>query len=318
MSLIVNQLSKSFGKQIAVNAISFQAKEGEILGFLGPNGAGKSTTMKIATAYLPPSRGSVEVCGKNVVDESLAVRKLVGYLPEHNPLYLDMYVREYLNFIGSMYQMTGKKLKQRVQEIIALCGLELEQNKLIGSLSKGYRQRVGLAQALIHDPRVLILDEPTTGLDPNQLGEIRRLIKAISRRKTVILSTHIMQEVQALCDRVVIIDRGNIVINASMDELSTQQRGQPSGKLVEVEFAEPVASSLLQQLAGVKSVNTKDKRRYVLEAADGQTDLRPLIFHFASKQGHVLLEMHQVGSREVSEYGSSLEEIFRNLTLNRN
>ena len=318
MSLKVNQLTKTFEKQLAVNAITFEAQKGEILGFLGPNGAGKSTTMKIATGYLPPSSGFVKVCDKDVVDESLAVRKLVGYLPEHNPLYLDMYVREYLQFIGSMYRYSGKMLRQRVQEMIVLCGLELEQNKLIGSLSKGYRQRVGLAQALIHDPEVLILDEPTTGLDPNQLGEIRRLIREISKEKTVIFSTHIMQEVQALCDRVVIINRGNIVINASMDEL--QKKKGSKAKLmqsVEVEFTSTVDNYLLEQIPDVKSVESSNARKFIFQAEEGAQDIRPAIFKFASENGYPLLEMHQTDAENVSEYGNSLEEIFRNLTVKK-
>ncbi len=317
MSLRVNQLTKFFGKQVAINAISFEAREGEILGFLGPNGAGKSTTMKIATAYLPPSHGSVQVCGKNVVEDSLSVRKMVGYLPEHNPLYLEMYVREYLRFIGSMYKLSGKVLSQRVDKMIDLCGLELEQHKLISSLSKGYRQRVGLAQALIHDPKVLILDEPTTGLDPNQLGEIRRLIKEISREKTVIFSTHIMQEVQALCDRVVIINRGNIVINASMDELKNQgQKRGASRQRVELAFANKVETALLEELVDVATVDPIGQHRYRVMAEEGTGDIRPALFQFACKQGHVLLEMRQLSSEAVSEYGNSLEEIFRNLTVN--
>lgn len=317
MSLKVVQLTKTFGKQVAVNAISFEARRGEILGFLGPNGAGKSTTMKIATAYLPPSSGAVQVCGKDVVEDSLAVRRLVGYLPEHNPLYLDMYVREYLHFIGSMYKLSGKKLRLRVQEMIELCGLALEQRKLIGSLSKGYRQRVGLAQALIHDPQVLILDEPTTGLDPNQLGEIRRLIKEISREKTVIFSTHIMQEVQALCDRVVIINRGNIVVDASLEVLNRQslQQGE-SGHSVEVEFSDDIDTVLLEQLPEVAVAEPLAKHRYRVKAEEGKGDIRPALFHFACQQGYVLLEMRQLAARTVSEYGNSLEEIFRNLTVN--
>ena len=317
MSLKVNQLTKKFGNQVAVNAITFEASPGEILGFLGPNGAGKSTTMKVATTYLPPTSGAVKVCEKDVVEESLAVRKLVGYLPEHNPLYLDMYVKEYLSFIGSMYKLSGTTLRQSVQKMIELCRLELEQRKLIGALSKGYRQRVGLAQALIHDPQVLILDEPTTGLDPNQLGEIRHLIKEISREKTVIFSTHIMQEVQALCDRVVIINRGNIVVNASLEELN-QQGTQPhkAGQLVEVEFSEPVDVVLLEQIPEVSLAESLGNNSYRIQAKEGTADIRPVLFQFACTQSYILLEMRQKASRTVSEYGSSLEEIFRNLTVN--
>ncbi|MFP4093435.1 MAG: gliding motility-associated ABC transporter ATP-binding subunit GldA [Cyclobacteriaceae bacterium] len=315
MSLKVDQLTKIFGRQVAVNAISFEAKAGEILGFLGPNGAGKSTTMKIATAYLPPSRGRVEVCGLDVVEDSLEVRKKVGYLPEHNPLYLDMYVREYLHFVGGMYGLKGTGLSKRVAEMVELCGLGLEQHKLIGSLSKGYRQRVGLAQALIHDPEVLILDEPTTGLDPNQLVEIRRLIRNISAKKTVILSTHIMQEVQALCDRVVIINRGNIVINSAMHELQYSSGINAKQQLVEVEFADEVAPLLLESIAGVEDVSRKANRRYLLKAEAGVSDIRPAIFHFAAEKSLVLLEMRSLEQKTVSQYGNSLEEIFRNLTL---
>ena len=317
MSLIVDQLTKTYGKQVAVNAISFEARKGEILGFLGPNGAGKSTTMKIATAYLPPTSGQVSVCGEDVVESSLAVRRLVGYLPEHNPLYLDMYVIEYLKFIGSMYQLSGKALVKRVKDMIALCGLQMEQHKLIGSLSKGYRQRVGLAQALIHDPQVLILDEPTTGLDPNQLGEIRRLIREISREKTVIFSTHIMQEVQALCDRVVIINRGNIVIDATMNELQQQQgRREVRAQVVEIEFAGVIEKELLEKIPGLASVEKSGVNSYLLRAGEGKDDIRPDIFRFACDRGYVLLGMQQLGTKAVSEYGNSLEEIFRNLTVN--
>ncbi|WP_277479271.1 gliding motility-associated ABC transporter ATP-binding subunit GldA [Catalinimonas alkaloidigena] len=317
MSLKVNQLTKVFGKQVAVNAISFEAKAGEILGFLGPNGAGKTTTMKIATAYLPPTSGSVSVCDLDVVESSLAVRKHIGYLPEHNPLYLDMYVCEYLQFIGSMYRLSGKTLRERVGEMINLCGLELEQNKLIGSLSKGYRQRVGLAQALIHDPQVLILDEPTTGLDPNQLSEIRRLIKDISAQKTVIFSTHIMQEVQALCDRVVIINRGNIVIDSDIKDLQSKETVSVSQQqIVSLEFAIPPDVKLLNQIPGVTGIETLDTNAFLLKGESGFEDLRPHIFQFACNHQLVLLEMKQHKNEEVSVYGNSLEEIFRNLTLN--
>ena len=220
MSVEVQELTKQYGQQLAVNHISFQVGKGEILGFLGPNGAGKSTTMKIITGYLPPTDGTVKVCGYDAVQQSIEVRRRIGYLPEHNPLYLDMYVHEFLLFAGSLFKIGRKAVQEKVSELIPLCGLTLEQNKKIGALSKGYRQRVGLAQALIHDPEVLILDEPTTGLDPNQIVEIRQLIKTISQEKTVIFSTHIMQEVQALCNRVIIINRGNIVANDTVESLA--------------------------------------------------------------------------------------------------
>jgi ABC-2 type transport system ATP-binding protein len=219
MSIKVQNLTKTYGKQNAVNDISFEVQKGEIVGFLGPNGAGKSTTMKIATGYIQATSGSIEVCGFDVQGSPMKVRQNIGYLPEHNPLYLDMYVKEFLEFVGGVYGISGKKLKDRISEVIDLVGLGLEQKKKIGQLSKGYRQRVGLAQALIHDPQVLILDEPTTGLDPNQLTEIRAVIKNIGKEKTVIFSTHIMQEVEAICDRVIIINHGNIVADSSLVDL---------------------------------------------------------------------------------------------------
>jgi ABC-2 type transport system ATP-binding protein len=219
MSIKVQNLSKVYGSQKAVNDISFEVQKGEIVGFLGPNGAGKSTTMKIATGYIQATSGSIEVCGFDVQESPMKVRQNIGYLPEHNPLYLDMYVKEFLEFIGGIYGIKGQKIKTRISEVIDLVGLDLEQKKKIGQLSKGYRQRVGLAQALIHDPQVLILDEPTTGLDPNQLTEIRSVIKNIGKEKTVIFSTHIMQEVEAICDRVIIINHGNIVADSSLADL---------------------------------------------------------------------------------------------------
>jgi ABC-2 type transport system ATP-binding protein len=230
MSLKIEHLVKIYGSQSAVNDISFEAKQGEIVGFLGPNGAGKSTTMKIATCYLTATSGKVEVCGYNVEHSAMDVRKNIGYLPEHNPLYLEMYVKEFLEFIGGLYQLKGTNLNKRIAEVIELVGLSLEQKKKIGQLSKGYRQRVGLAQALIHDPKVLILDEPTTGLDPNQLAEIRTVIKNIGKEKTVVFSTHIMQEVEAICDRVVIINHGKIVNDTPLSAL------KQSGKTLEEVF----------------------------------------------------------------------------------
>ncbi len=219
MSIEVRQLTKLYGPQRAVDDLSFSVKPGEIVGFLGPNGAGKSTTMKIATGYLPPSSGTVLVAGHDVTRDPLAVRRNLGYLAEHNPLYLDLYVKEFLHFIGQIHGLKGTRLRTRVADVIELVGLEVEQKKRVGQLSKGYRQRVGLAQALLHDPVVLILDEPTTGLDPNQLVEIRQVIRTIGREKTVLFSTHIMQEVEALCDRVIILSRGRLVANATLPEL---------------------------------------------------------------------------------------------------
>jgi ABC-2 type transport system ATP-binding protein len=225
MSIKIQNLSKVYGTQRAVDDISFEVTKGEIVGFLGPNGAGKSTTMKILTGYVPATDGSAEINGFDVKISPMQVKSSIGYLPEHNPLYLDMYVREFLEFTGSLYGLKGKTLQIKVAETIEMVGLGLEKHKKIGQLSKGYRQRVGLAQALIHNPDVLILDEPTTGLDPNQLVEIRDLIKSVGKNKTVIFSTHIMQEVEAICDRVVIINRGKIVANGTLSELKQGGKG---------------------------------------------------------------------------------------------
>lgn len=235
MSITVQNLTKIYGTQRAIDSLNFTIKKGEIVGFLGPNGAGKSTTMKIITGFLSATEGSAEVAGLNVTEQPIEIKRKIGYLPEHNPLYVDMYVREFLHFMGSLYGINSKKLKSRVAEIIELVGLSLEQHKKIGQLSKGYRQRVGLAHAFIHNPEVLILDEPTTGLDPNQLVEVRNLIKEIGREKTVILSTHIMQEVEALCERVIIINRGKIVADRTVADILKE------GKTVETMFREVTA-----------------------------------------------------------------------------
>lgn len=219
MSIEVTNLTKVYGSQRAIDGISFSLKKGEIVGFLGPNGAGKSTTMKILTGYLKPSEGLAKVSDYDVTQQSMPARKAIGYLPEHNPLYLDMYVTEFLLFSGKLYGMKGAALTARVEEVIIMCGLEVEKRKKIGQLSKGYRQRVGLAQSFLHDPSVLILDEPTTGLDPNQIQEIREVIRTAGKDKTVLFSTHIMQEVEALCDRVIIINKGKVVSDSSLDAL---------------------------------------------------------------------------------------------------
>src|SRR3954469_3536527 len=213
MSIKVNQITKLYGEQKALDDVSFEAGSGQVVGFLGPNGAGKSTMMKIITCFIPQTSGTASVCGFDVTEDSIEVRKNVGYLPEHNPLYLEMYVREYLEFIAGLHKI--KNVRTRIAEMIETTGLQVEQKKKIGALSKGYRQRVGLAQALIHDPKVLILDEPTSGLDPNQLTEVRNLIRSLGKEKTVVLSTHIMQEVEAICDKVIIINKGKIVANES-------------------------------------------------------------------------------------------------------
>jgi ABC-2 type transport system ATP-binding protein len=298
MSLEVINLVKTYGLQRAVDAISFSVKEGEIVGFLGPNGAGKSTTMKIATGYLAATSGTVVVSGLDVTESPTAAKRIIGYLPEHNPLYLDMYVHEYLGFVGKIFGLKGSALKQRVNDMISLCGLSLEQNKLIGSLSKGYRQRVGLAQSLIHNPRVLILDEPTSGLDPNQILEIRKLIKEISRDKTVIFSTHIMQEVQALCDRVVVINRGKIVADDELKNLTG------SGSCIEVEFKETISPDELRALPQVTAVE-QTGNRFKVFAKEG-VDIRPELLRFATEKNLTLLGLRQ--------QENSLEEIFRSLT----
>lgn len=300
MSVKVEQLTKVYGTQKAIDQISFEAKKGEVLGFLGPNGAGKTTTMKILTGFIPPTEGTAEVCGLSVTDEPIAIRKKIGYLPEHNPLYKDMYVKEYLGFVAGMYSLP--KSKQRIAEMIEMTGLQLEQHKPIRALSKGYRQRVGLAQAMLHDPEVLILDEPTSGLDPNQLAEIRALIKEVGKEKTVIFSTHIMQEVQAICDRVLIIRQGEIVANDAIEDLGTQVQ---SGTMVTLMLEQEVETKKLQKIAGVKSVKKIGDKHWELRA-NSKVDIRPAIFHFAVQQNWVILEM--------VESQLSVEDVFMRLT----
>lgn len=302
MSLHIQHLTKVYGTQKAVNNISLEVREGEIVGFLGPNGAGKSTTMKIATGYVPPTEGQVTVAGFDVVSNSIEVKRVTGYLPEHNPLYLDMYVHEYLRFIGKLYGLRTDRLKSRVTEMVELCGLTVEQNKKIETLSKGYRQRVGLAQALIHDPAVLILDEPTSGLDPNQLLEIRKLIKEISKNKTVIFSTHIMQEVSALCDRVIVINKGELVADSSLTELLSRQNNAAS---IVVQFQGFDDETELKSIAGVEHVTRMEKSTFRIASAAG-VDVRPEIFRFAADRKLSLLGLRQEES--------SLENIFKQLT----
>ncbi len=302
MSISVKNLQKNYGEQKAVDAISFEVAAGEIVGFLGPNGAGKSTTMKIATCYIPPSSGEIAVAGYDVLENPIAVKKSVGYLPEHNPLYLDMYVQEYLGFIGHMHGLKGKALRASIGKMVEMCGLGIEKHKKIGMLSKGYRQRVGLAQALIHDPKVLILDEPTTGLDPNQLVEIRQLIAEVSKEKTVLFSTHIMQEVQALCERVIIINRGKIVAD---DLVSSLGENEQEANYLVAEFAKPVEIDLLKCIEGVLDVALQQGNQYVIKVTTS-TDLRAQIFNFASKSENALLELRQ--ERQ------SLENTFQQLT----
>ena len=300
MSVIVENLTKLYGEQHAVDNISFEAKKGEVLGFLGPNGAGKSTTMKILTCFIPQSEGKASVCGFDTEANPMEVRERIGYLPEHNPLYKDMYVREYLMFIAGLHKVKNKK--ERVAEMIERTGLTKEQHKHINALSRGYRQRVGLAQAMLHDPEVLILDEPTSGLDPNQLVDIRGLIKELGKEKTVIFSSHIMQEVQALCDRVIIINNGKLVANDNIETLRQKVAGE---KIVTVEFSGAAHPKELQKIGAVKTVRELGKNRYQLSSAS-EHDIRADIFRFAVSKNLILLEMHQEES--------SIEDIFQILT----
>lgn len=302
MSVKVEQLTKIYGSQHAVDGISFEAEPGKILGFLGPNGAGKSTTMKIVTCFIPQSSGKASVCGFDVETQSMDVRRNIGYLPEHNPLYLDMYVKEYLGFIAGLHHLQQKD--KRIKEMIGMTGLDREQHKKIGQLSKGYRQRVGLAQAMLHDPKVLILDEPTSGLDPNQLSEIRKLIRELGREKTVILSTHIMQEVEAICDRVVIINKGRIVANDDTKNL----QARTSGEIVyRVEFDKPAHKNQLESIQGVKEATRIGENVWLL-ATSADIDTRANIFEYAVKNNLVML------STQKEE--QSLEDVFRQLTKN--
>lgn len=305
MSVEVRDLTRLFGEQVAVGRISFNAKPGDIMGFLGPNGAGKSTTMKIITGYLPPTSGEVKVCGLDVQNQTLQVKKKIGYLPENNPLYPDMYVHEFLHFAGSIYISSKKKLNNAVMEMVELCGLTHEQNKKIGELSKGYRQRVGLAQALLHDPPVLILDEPTTGLDPNQIIEIRELIKNISKEKTVIFSTHIMQEAQALCNKVVIINKGRIVADDMPEKLKISEIAVI--KII-VEFKEKASAKALKKIKGVLDVQRIRDFEYLI-SSESETDVRPELFLFATDHGLTLIRLNQLDN--------SMEDVFRELTSNK-
>jgi ABC-2 type transport system ATP-binding protein len=298
MSIEVKNLFKYYGQQAAVNDVSFSVKQGEILGFLGPNGAGKSTTMKIITGFIPSHSGEVTVCGLKVGVDNLEARKLIGYLPENNPLYLDMYVKEYLEFVGGIYRI--KKIKSRVNEMIDAVGLGIEQNKKIGALSKGYRQRVGLAQAIIHDPKVLILDEPTSGLDPNQLVEIRELIRTIGKEKTVMFSTHIMQEAEAICDRLVIINKGRIVANDRA--LSLQEKNEEQTSYIE--FDQVVSKTQLAKIIGVKNVEAV--KNGWLVSTDQKIDLNKEISLRAQQEGWLILTL--------KTEKKTLEEVFRNLT----
>jgi ABC-2 type transport system ATP-binding protein len=304
MSIIVDHITKTYGDQHALNDVSFSVGSGEVVGFLGPNGAGKSTMMKILTCFLPPTSGTASVCGFDTYTHSLDVRRNVGYLPEHNPLYLDLYVHEYLDFVAGLHGLKGRAAQ--VKKMIEQVGLGPEQHKRIGALSKGYRQRVGLAQAMIHDPQVLILDEPTSGLDPNQLVEVRALIKRIGEERTVMLSTHIMQEVEAICDRVIIIDQGKVVAD---DKAKSLRSGAQQREALEVEFDTKIAANLLLNIPGVLQAEKKDGHAWVL-LFDPTMDIRPAVFRFAVDHGLQVLGMRK------SE--RDLEDVFKSLTRQGN
>jgi ABC-2 type transport system ATP-binding protein len=300
MSVIVEQLSKIYGTQHAVDGISFEAKKGEILGFLGPNGAGKSTTMKILTCFIPQSSGSAKICGFDTTTDAMEVKKRIGYLPEHNPLYKEMYVKEYLRFIGSLHKIPN--LNQEVERMIEKTGLGPERHKQIHQLSRGYKQRVGLAQAMLHNPEVLILDEPTSGLDPNQLVEIRSLIKELGKEKTVIFSSHIMQEVQALCDKVIIINKGKLVANNRIEDLKGNKSEQ---NIITVEFAGLLSKDLLKKIKDVNRIQAVSPSVFQFYC-DGEKDIRKDIFQFAVDHQFVILEMRKEKS--------TIEDVFHQLT----
>ena len=302
MSIIVNNVVKFYGKQKALDDVSFTIDKGKIVGFLGPNGAGKSTMMKIITGFISKTSGEVLVNDMNIDEKSIEVRKIIGYLPENNPLNLEMYVREYLLFVAGIYKL-GKSKAGKINEMIELTGLTPEQNKKIGKLSKGFRQRLGLAQALLHDPDVLILDEPTSGLDPNQIVEIRDLIQRVGKEKTVMLSTHIMQEVEAICDEVIIINQGKIVAKEKIENI--HHVVQEKTQTIIVEFDKTISQDLLIKIKGVQKVVGVEKNKWLFEASS-DTDIRPEIFNFAVKNGLTVLSQQK---KEMS-----LEEVFQQLT----
>jgi ABC-2 type transport system ATP-binding protein len=302
MSIVVRGVTKLFGEQKALDNVSFEVKTGEIVGFLGPNGAGKSTMMKIITGFIPASSGEVLVNDLDVETNNLEVKKHIGYLPENNPLYPEMFVREYLGFVSSIYNKNIPKKKQ-IDNIIELTGLAPEQKKKIGSLSKGYRQRVGLAQALIHNPDIVILDEPTTGLDPNQIIEIRNLIREAGKEKTVMLSTHIMQEVEAICDRVIIIDKGIVVVNEEKSNIySVLKRTK---QIICIEFDKSTPESSLMEIKNVSAVGQIKTNTWQIEA-EADDDIRPALFAYAIKNNLTVLSLQK--------HESNLEEVFRQLT----
>ncbi len=304
MSIKIQNVTKVFGKQKALDNVSFEIKSGEVIGFLGPNGAGKSTLMKIITGFIPPTEGDVFLNGLNVMENSMKVRKFLGYLPEQNPLYQDMYIVEFLNFIAGIYKIPNRV--QRIEEVISLAGLEPEINKKIRVLSKGYKQRVGLAQAIIHDPEILILDEPTSGLDPNQIVEIRNLIQNLGEKKTVMLSTHIMQEVDAICDRIVILNKGKIVANDTTK--SVHELTQTGSGILLVEFKDGINTERIEKLNGVRIVKRFENNKFVIEF-DENIDIRQDLFNLAVKMNNVVLSL------QLKE--KSLEEVFNELTISK-
>lgn len=302
MSIEVKNITKLYDEQKALDNVSFEVRTGQIVGFLGPNGAGKSTMMKILTGFIPPTSGSAKVCGFDILTQSMEVKRNVGYLPESNPLYGDMYVKEYLHFVAGMHGIHSN-VNALVARMIEMTGLGIEQKKKIRMLSKGYKQRVGLAQALIHDPKVLILDEPTSGLDPNQLVDIRNLIKELGKQKTVMLSTHIMQEVEAMCEQVIIINRGKIEANQPI--ASIQQASPTNKEYVEVEFEGMVNETLLLSIPGVTGVKKQSGNLWVIESAKGQ-DIRGPLFQWAVA--------NQVTVLTLKKHETSLEEVFQQVT----
>lgn len=300
MSIEVKEVSKVYGTQRALDNISFKIDQGEVVGFLGPNGAGKSTMMKILTGYIPPTSGEALVGGFNIIDQKRDIKKIIGYLPEHNPLYLDMYVKEYLSFIGGLHKISNKTA--RIKEVISQVGLQPEQHKKIGALSKGYRQRVGLAQALIHDPQVLILDEPTSGLDPNQIVGIRSLIKGLGTNKTIMLSTHIMQEVEAICDRVIIIKKGSIVADDVSQNLKSKSSATYS---LIVEFDKMVEENKFLELKSVENLVKVSESKWILQVST-KDDIRKEVFNLAISLDASVLTMQREEEK--------LEDVFKRLT----
>jgi ABC-2 type transport system ATP-binding protein len=303
MSITVKGITKHYGSQLAVDNVSFSVSTGEIVGFIGPNGAGKTTTMKIITGTVPPDQGTVLVRELPAIENRKEIRKIIGYLPEHNPLYLEMYIKEYLGYVAGLYKIKGPVMKERISEVIRMTGLLPEAHKKIGALSRGFRQRVGLAQALIHEPEILILDEPTTGLDPNQIVEIRNLISSIGKEKTILLSTHILQEVEAICHRVVIINQGRIVMDEKAGSLKDKGRGII--QTIHVELGEAADPSLWKTLPFIQNVKPLEGNQFLLETHEIR-DVRGEIFNFAVNQKLTILSL--------SLKARSLEEVFREIT----